>query len=81
MSPPSRLKGESLSAQRAGSPDNPPSRLKGESLSAQRAGSPVSLRRHRARRVGSRTRRWRTDKARHRADTLGTWQALPAAAA
>jgi hypothetical protein len=41
MSPPSRLKGESLSAQREGRPIVPPSRLKGESLSAQRGGLPI----------------------------------------
>jgi len=47
MSPPGRPKGESLSAQRAGSPEYPPGRPKGESLrpkgeslSAQRAGGP-----------------------------------------
>jgi ABC-type multidrug transport system fused ATPase/permease subunit len=42
MSPPGRPKGESLSAQREGSPVSPPGRPKGESLSAQREGSPVS---------------------------------------
>jgi pyridine nucleotide-disulfide oxidoreductase family protein len=44
MSPPGRPKGESLSAQREGSPASPPGRPKGESLSAQREGSPVSRR-------------------------------------
>ena len=44
MSPPGRPKGESLSAQREGSPVSPPGRPKGESLSAQREGSPMSKR-------------------------------------
>jgi SET domain-containing protein len=42
MSPPGRPKGESLSAQREGSPMSPPGRPKGESLSAQREDGPVS---------------------------------------
>ena len=42
MSPPGRPKGESLSAEREGSPVSPPGRPKGESLSAEREGSPVS---------------------------------------
>ena len=42
MSPPGRPKGESLSAQREGSPVSPPGRPKGESLSAQREGSPMT---------------------------------------
>ena len=41
MSPPGRPKGESLSAQREGSPMSPPGRPKGESLSAQREACPV----------------------------------------
>ena len=41
MSPPCRPKGESLSAQREGSPMSPPGRPKGESLSAQREACPV----------------------------------------
>jgi hypothetical protein len=43
MSPPSRLKGESPSAQRDGRPIHPPSRLKGKSPSAQREGGLVTL--------------------------------------
>jgi len=42
MSPQGRPKGESLSAQREGSPMSPQGRPKGESLSAQREGSPMS---------------------------------------
>ena len=45
MSPPGRPKGESLSAQREGSPVSPPGRPKGESPSAQREVSPVSAQR------------------------------------
>ena len=41
MSPPGRPKGESLSAQREGSPMSPPGRPKGESLSVQREACPV----------------------------------------
>ena len=41
MSPPGRPKGESLSAQREGSPMSPLGRPKGESLSAQREACPV----------------------------------------
>jgi hypothetical protein len=41
MRPPGRPKGESLSAQREGSPIFPPGRPKGESPSAQREGSPM----------------------------------------
>ena len=42
MSPPGRPKGESLSAQREGSPMSPPGRPEGESLSAPREGRPGS---------------------------------------
>ena len=42
MSTPGRPKGESLSAQREGSPLSTPGRPKGESLSAPREGSPLS---------------------------------------
>jgi hypothetical protein len=41
MSPPSRPKGEFLSAQREGRPMHPPGRPKGEFLSAQREGRPM----------------------------------------
>jgi 16S rRNA (guanine527-N7)-methyltransferase len=43
MSPPGRPKGESLSAQREGSPASPPGRPKGEHGSAQHEGVPVTV--------------------------------------
>jgi 16S rRNA (guanine527-N7)-methyltransferase len=43
MDPPGRPKGETLSAQREGSPMDPPGRPKGETLSAQREGKPYEL--------------------------------------
>jgi len=42
MSPQGRPKGESLSAQREGSPVSPPGRPKGESFERQREPSPAS---------------------------------------